>query len=430
MGVITTPNIYKALSFDGTSSRTYGVFITGEAVYNAPERAVEMISIPGRNGAFALDKGHFENITVTYSAGIFAENEEDFSEAISDFRNFLCSKTGYCRLTDEYNPDEYRLAVYKSGLEVSPEQLKAGEFELVFDCKPQRFLTSGETETAVANNGTITNPTLFDSRPILKFQGYGNIGIGGETITVDYVPIGDVIMSDGETTSYQYTTNEVTLYYELYERAKIVIDGSILNATDNIFIDNISVITNYNIIAGDYYADGVRIEDQVGSDANAVGIVQDEKNESVVVAFNPVVFQKGTAKTLTHEHRQYVKVTNRSGGYNEFSGRRTTELKYDGANTITLSSSNVRSNNSPRVVATAVSTIGQISANSTMLASGVFNVNLDIGEAYWLNNNTPIDANYAVSLSAELPTLKPGNNTITYDNTITNFKIVPNWWKV
>ena len=157
MGVITTPNLYKALTFDGASSRTYGVYITGEAVYNAPERAVEMISIPGRNGAFVLDKGHFENIEVSYPAGIFAENEEDFAKAISDFRNLLCSKVGYCRLTDEYNPDEYRLAVYKSGLEVSPEQLKAGEFNLVFDCKPQRFLTSGETAVSIANNGSINN---------------------------------------------------------------------------------------------------------------------------------------------------------------------------------------------------------------------------------------------------------------------------------
>lgn len=144
MAVVPTGAIYKALSFDDVSSRTYGVYITGQAVYNAPTRDVEMISIPGRNGAFALDKGRFENIEVSYPAGIFADNETDFAEAISDFRNFLCSRNGYVRLTDEYNPDEYRMAVYKSGLEVSPAQLKAGEFEIIFDCKPQRYLTSGE----------------------------------------------------------------------------------------------------------------------------------------------------------------------------------------------------------------------------------------------------------------------------------------------
>ena len=122
MAIEQTGAIYKTLTFDGESSGTYGVYITGEAVYNAPEREVEMISIPGRSGQLALDKGRFENIEVTYPAGIFTDNEEDFAEGISNFRNFLCSRNGYVRLQDDYNPNEYRLAIYKSGLEVDNER--------------------------------------------------------------------------------------------------------------------------------------------------------------------------------------------------------------------------------------------------------------------------------------------------------------------
>lgn len=153
MAVNETGAIFKALSFDGESSRTYGIYITGEAVYNAPERDVEMVTIPGRNGAFALDKGRFENIEVTYPAGMFADTEQDFAKGISDFRNMLCSRQGYCRLTDEYNPDEFRLAVYKSGLEVSPAQLRAGEFNITFECKPQRYLMSGQQKFIVGDWG-------------------------------------------------------------------------------------------------------------------------------------------------------------------------------------------------------------------------------------------------------------------------------------
>lgn len=169
MAVAPTGAIYKALEFDGVSSRTYGVYITGEAVYNAPERDVEMIAIPGRNGSFALDKGRFENIEVSYPAGIFADAESDFAEAVSDFRNFLCSRNGYVRLQDEYNPNEYRMAVYKSGLEVTPAQLKAGEFNIVFECKPQRWLTSGESEITVGEYQEVAGednaPYLFRSSP-------------------------------------------------------------------------------------------------------------------------------------------------------------------------------------------------------------------------------------------------------------------------
>ena len=36
------------------------------------------------------------------------------------------------------------MAIYKSGLDVDTKQLKAGQFSLEFECKPQRFLKSGE----------------------------------------------------------------------------------------------------------------------------------------------------------------------------------------------------------------------------------------------------------------------------------------------
>ena len=191
MAITPTGAIYKTLTFDGESSADYGVYITGQAVFNAPEREVEMITIPGRNGTFALDKGRFGNVTVTYPAGIFADTDEDFSEAISDFRNWLCSRQGYVRLEDDYNPNEYRLAVYKSGLEVELAQLKAGEFNIVFECKPQRFLKSGETAIDVDSGDTLTNPTLFEASPLLIAEGTGKITVNGTDIRIQNSVVGD-----------------------------------------------------------------------------------------------------------------------------------------------------------------------------------------------------------------------------------------------
>ena len=196
MGVNPTLPNFKALTFDGVSSRDYGVYISGEGVFNAPERNVEMVEIPGRNGAFALDKGNFNNIEVTYPAGIFADNQTDFAEAISDFRNYLCSRNGYVRLTDDYNPDEYRLAVYKSGLEVTNVDLIAGQFDITFDCKPQRYLAIGEelveigawgnTETVegeiatfTAESDTAIKSLVADINPVQDLNGYDSPWVGG-----------------------------------------------------------------------------------------------------------------------------------------------------------------------------------------------------------------------------------------------------------
>lgn len=195
---VKTGAIFNSLIFGGINSADYGIYITGEAVYNAPERAVEMVNVPGRNGAIVIDQGHWDNIRVTYPAGTFGKDQAEFREAVSAFRNAVLSQLGYQRLTDTYHPDEYRMAVYISGLEVDPTHYgSAGEFKLQFDCKPQRWLTEGEqeitvgewgeTETATGETVTIENPNGNLSlkslnvaiEPVQNLNGYDKPWVGG-----------------------------------------------------------------------------------------------------------------------------------------------------------------------------------------------------------------------------------------------------------
>ena len=197
------------LTYDGVDSSDFGVFISGEGVFGAPARRGEMISIPGRNGSLFMDEGVYENIPGKYPAFIGTKDEVEFREKLAAFRNAILSRENYKKLSDSYHPDEFRLAVYRSGLEVDPEEYnRSGKFELEFDCKPQRFLVSGETNVIFTGNGTITNPTLFESSPIIKVTGNGTVAIGENgkyrfvvsnnpgTITIDteimeaYIPAG------------------------------------------------------------------------------------------------------------------------------------------------------------------------------------------------------------------------------------------------
>lgn len=179
----------NSIIFGGVDSADYGIYIGGEGTFNAPKRDVEMISIPGRNGAFALDKGRFENIEVTYSAFNYETDLATFAQNLSDFRNAICSQKGYQRLTDTFHTDEYRMAAYISGLEIKPiEHNTASTFDIVFDCKPQRFLTSGETVTTMTGSGTITNPTQFESKPVLVVTGTGTLTVNGTSITFSASP--------------------------------------------------------------------------------------------------------------------------------------------------------------------------------------------------------------------------------------------------
>ena len=100
MGVI------NYIEFGGVKSSDYGIYVSGEGTFNAPERDVELIEIPGRNGDLIGSDHRLENISVTYSAFIY----KDFKQNVENFRTFLLSLDGYQTLTDSYHTDEYRMA--------------------------------------------------------------------------------------------------------------------------------------------------------------------------------------------------------------------------------------------------------------------------------------------------------------------------------
>ena len=417
MAVIPTGAIYKSLIFDGEDSRNYGVYITGEAVYNAPERDVEMVSIPGRNGSFALDNGRFENIEVSYPAGIFAETEADFAEAISDFRNFLCSRKGYVRLTDDYNPNEYRMAIYKSGLEVKPAQLKAGQFDITFDCKPQRWLTSGETAQAVVDGETLTNPTLFPASPLIKCKGYGSISFGGDTLIVKQVPIGDLLLSNGA--SFSASNMEPD---PLGEIARLIINTSELNTDDQITVSS-SVLT-YSLKTPAWIYSNVYVDRESGENWKTTCAITSSSTAYFRTTIPKQTFQKGTAAA-----RNYTYWLNWEAdeGYVTASIPIDIRLEYNGGSTIKISATKEESDAANKYSISGK--IGQINGFSTVIIDDSIYIDLDIGEAYFDDANHS-SANYSVTIPAELPTLKPGNNAILISSTFTSVRITPRWWKI
>lgn len=421
MAISNTGAMFKSFEFDGTDSRDFGVYITGAAVYDAPEREVEMISIPNRNGAFALDKGRFENIEITYPAGIYADTEADFAEAISDLRNFLCSKRGYCRLTDEYNPNEYRMAIYKSGLEVEPSLLRAGEFEITFECMPQRFLTSGETKQTITSGGTITNPTLFDATPLLEIEGYGDIDIGGDTLTINDVPYGDVVISDG---------GALPKTPEKY---------NLINTGDPVRASNIVLSAQYG--HSGYKGISYTATNKtwtVGGGSVALTPTNGGYGFAIDISVIPISGLYGTESIIAQGSIDCeIIAKDRYDNTDEYAVYRFAYVvKYTTAGEFVLGSfTRTRTEGTPIIDVTAKSPTGMvgeiIGTSSISSVVDTTYIDLDIGEAYKIESgDEKVSLNNIIELPSVLPTLKTGVTTISYDNTITSFKVVPRWWKI
>lgn len=170
--------------FDGKSLADFKLYCSGDKTFSAPQRNVDLITIPGRNGSLVRDKGTFANITVEYSCWI----PSNFRGNVEALRNYLLSKAGYKRLEDTYDPDTFRLAVFQGPLDVSAYYSSTfGSFTLQFQARPERFLKSGEDEIYLDEGGNdVENPTLFESCPLIEVAGNedANISIGDMVLTL------------------------------------------------------------------------------------------------------------------------------------------------------------------------------------------------------------------------------------------------------
>lgn len=401
-------DIFKGFTFGGEYSKNYGVYITGEAVFNAPSRDVEMISIPGRNGDLALDNGRYNNIEVTYPAGLFAKTESEFAEAISDFRNFLCSKRGYVRLEDEYNPNEYRMAIYKSGLEVSHKRLKAGEFDIVFECKPQRWLKAGEAAVAINSGGKISNPTLFESSPLLEVEGYGSIDFNGSHINIDNALMGDVVVASAE----ENTSGDPIVQ---------TLDTNLFNSGDTLTIQPFNPQVRYRKKSG---VTNIVLGTRTNVSASMSG-------DYITVTLYPDPHSFGTNGNTTFTITGNVAISYEKGGAQYSEGLDVSiTVQYDATNK-TITYTNTRtSSDGWTAMPKKMSSAEVIADSSVSILGNPTYIDCDLGEVYKDEGGSIVSLNRYIDLGSKLPTLAVGDTEITFDNTITSLEVVPNWWKV
>lgn len=213
------------LIYGGINTADYLIGISGGGTYAAPERDVTRYEVPGRNGELIVDNGRYKNIEVTYPAYIARK----FKDRITDFRSALMAKRGYQRIEDTYHPDEYRMGTFVGAFD--PETVGAlnnsARFDLRFNCKPQRFLKSGDLPTQfipLVRGSTSTGLSTC----YIPYKTGASI-----TLTLSYIKPLTIIwrvfndasteiyteqktVSSGETVTFQQTDQTGATYWRLY----------------------------------------------------------------------------------------------------------------------------------------------------------------------------------------------------------------------
>ena len=407
------------LIYGDVSANDYGIFISGEGVYNAPSRNVETVEVPGRNGSLTIDQGSYTNITIEYPAFTFATSQAQFRRKLNAFKNAIMSQVGYQRLWDDYHPDDYREALYIEGLEVDPVQLgRAGSFTLTFNCKPQRYLTSGQEEVTVTNNTIVNNPTLYDAEPLLMVKGYGTIAFNGYEVEIANAQIG-VVEAPREVSLINIPTTPVPTIYDYGDKfangdtLKLAIYACI-NATSTASSapSSYTETTSGDLTPSTYYTDFT------GTSGKGI---------TIEATFDELTYTVGTLDSGSFEYLVDVGI-----GGETASLKLSVTVAFDGKSKFNVavrytnvnSYANVYFNN-------ATLRVNGFDAVSTLqLLGDPTYIDCEIGEAYRYKDDSVISLNSYIDLGSDLPKLASGQNTFTVDNTITELIVVPRYWQL
>lgn len=185
-----------SFTFDGIKTTSYGVWVSGINTFAAPERDVETVAIPGRNGLLTLDNGRYQNVRIIYPCFMPVKFDTDFIF----YKSAMLARAGFRRLVDTYHPEGFRVARLVGGFNPKTGILnRSAHFDVQFDCQPQFYLNSGQTERIFYEGTTFENPTPFRAKPLISVEfasapRTGTVTIGDETVTITAAPASPIYL--------------------------------------------------------------------------------------------------------------------------------------------------------------------------------------------------------------------------------------------
>jgi phage-related protein len=175
-----------------TTQNISGLLVEAKNIYSLPERDVERIHVPGRNGDVLVDYGSYKNVTVSYQCAV-----TNYA-ALRDLGRLLTvgpQATGTfnpwrgCQLLRNGWAGFERLAVCSS--QIPMEEIIANRllrFTVAFDCKPQKYYSrAAVVQRSGAGSVTVNRPYgATAAAPRIEVIGSGTVtlNLDGQTLTM------------------------------------------------------------------------------------------------------------------------------------------------------------------------------------------------------------------------------------------------------
>lgn len=175
--------ITRYFALDDVSSAQYGISLQKCPSFDAAKPVIEKVTVPSRNGDLIFYSGAYENVSGALDCFILHEQTYD---ALAEANGWL-SKQGYRKLTYDGDAEAYRMARIVNLGEFSVRMMRLDPFTIDLDCKPQRFLNSGDVPMVFLASDYFDCPAV-SGLPLLRIYGTsGTVRINDKTIMLNTI---------------------------------------------------------------------------------------------------------------------------------------------------------------------------------------------------------------------------------------------------
>lgn len=198
--------------WNGKSSEDFGIKIERFASLNRPARKYTAANVPGRNGMIYDMQDAWEEVIQTYqiwAGGQTKNSPEEFFRIME----WLNEPSGYAELTDSYDTEHYREAIFLDATDVENSWNRYGRALVSFRCRPERFLSNQEKEFSRSNATTVirtTNATGIHSTLNFRYDSLKTLAKGEYAHWLEDVSFPSTIKTTASVQSYQDEDMTVT----------------------------------------------------------------------------------------------------------------------------------------------------------------------------------------------------------------------------
>lgn len=175
-----------------------------------PNRKTGVRDVPFRSGSLLFDEKSYENFPLDLEL-YFKSSNEDESEMLRDLITFAFDSGGYMEFVPYFDKRKiyYIKAIQAPSFQGGRSFNHNERYSVSFTGKPFKRLLSSE-ELVLTNGQTVTNPSLYPSKPIFTIKGQGDITltVNGKSFVMKNIQ-DSVIVNTAIPSAYRYASGVI-----------------------------------------------------------------------------------------------------------------------------------------------------------------------------------------------------------------------------